>query len=154
MITQKDIESYIETKSSTCREAFSSIVATKSAPTKRIAIKVTEKMCASVVEVYLQNESVVKKSAINTVVNNLDLETFCVFCEAIDAEKKKVTMSRLLLGIPILRDLSLRLVCFVYELDYSQVKLLRSKKTELYLEVGGAMILGGLYLAIAKQSIE
>ena len=148
MITQLQIEAYAESKRGTCLEVFSSIVGTDSKATKNMAIAVSEMSCKKVLESFTDGGNVLKSSAVSIAVQQMEIETLMDFASAVDAKLQGEFKHRIISKTEWLRNIGLRLIAFMYDLDYARLKSLRSCDRDLYYEVGDAIFLSGVYLAL------
>ena len=147
-ITQLQIEAYAESKRGTCLEVFSSIVGTDSKATKNMAIAVSEMYCKKALESFTDGGNVLKSSAVSIAVQQMDVESLMDFASAVDAKLQSGFKNRIISKTEWLRNLGLRLIAFMYDLDYARLKSLRSSDRDLYYEVGDAIFLSGVYLAL------
>ena len=150
MITQLQIENQVEGKSGVCLEVFSSVVDTKSKATRRSAVLTAEAYCLKVLESLPGSAPVTKTSSIETACRSLDLESLLCLASDADIDMQKRGLVKLIMSNSFTRNLGIRLVAFVYDLDYSRLKNLRSGDRDLYYEVGDAIFLAGLYLALQE----
>ena len=148
MINQLQIENYVESKRGTCLEVFSSIVATESKATKGVAIASAEVYCSKILESFTDGSNVLKSSSIAVVAQKMDLNSLVDFASAVDAKIQEGFKIKTILKTGFLRNLGIRWVAFMYDLDYARLKALRSNDRDLYYEVGDAIFLAGVYLAL------
>lgn len=149
MITQSEIENYVEQrKSGACLEVFSSIVGSKSRSTRKAAMASAGMYCEKVLESFADTTSVLKTSVFNSVAQNMDVDTLISFVSVADLEMRNKGFVKTIMGTEILRNLAIRLASYMYDLDYARVKSLRSDDRDLYYEVGDAIFLAGMYLAL------
>ena len=150
MITQLQIEKYAESKRGTCLEVFSSIVGTGSMATKNMAIATSEIYCKKVLESFTDGGNVLKSSAVAIAVQQMDVDSLMDFVSAVDAKLQNGLKGRITSKTEWLRNLGIRLIAFMYDLDYARLKSLRSSDRDLYYEVGDAIFLSGVYLALQE----
>lgn len=69
-----------------------------------------------------------------------------IYVASVDAGLQKERLAKFIIKRKVLRNLALRIGSFVFDFDYSRLKDLRDNNHDLYLDVGSAIFLAGLYL--------
>lgn len=146
MIRLSDVELYAKRKDGICLEVFSLIVGSKSKASRNAAVDLTEQYCAKVVKSFNFQGSVAKTTAMAIVKQSMTIDDLMVYVASVDAGLQKERLARFILKRKVLRNLALRIGSFVFDFDYSRLKDLRDNNHDLYLDVGSAIFLAGLYL--------
>lgn len=146
MIELSDVELYAERKNGTCLEVFSSIVGSESKASRSAAVEMTEKYCAKVVKSFDFQGSVAKTTAMSIVKRSMTIDDLMIYVASVDAGLQKERLAKFIIKRKVLRNLALRIGSFVFDFDYSRLKDLRDNNHDLYLDVGSAIFLAGLYL--------
>lgn len=145
MITATDIELYVEGSKSVCREVFSSIVSSRSNATRSAAVETAIKFCKLIKGImgYILTDS--DSEYVNFVLCAFDdVKDLMILVEG--EVNNGSNTSRFLSHIPGFKSLMLRLLCYVYDLDFEIVSALRISDYNAYLEITDAIFLAGLYL--------
>ena len=153
MITPRDIEAFMDLKQGGRKEVFSSIVGSKSRPTRNAAMASATMFCEKILEAHPGIASI-SGSAVLDVASQFQLNELMTLAEAEDLKLRKTVQGRVLTQVAPLRNLALRLLAFLYDLDYRRIKFLRESDQDLYYHIGDAILLSGLYLEIEKSKTE
>ena len=148
MITQLQIEKHVEEKSSVCLEVFSSIVSTRSKATRSQAISTAEMYCGKVLESLGGHVTVTGVSPIKAATQAMNLDALVSLVCGAEIEMREVDAVKKIMKSDFLRNLTLLWISFMYDLDFSSIKNLRASDRDVYLEVGDAIFLSGLYLGL------
>jgi hypothetical protein len=143
MYTTKEIRHYAS-KSSVCKEVFLSIVFSKNSATRMAAIESFEVATRKVLKGFPLQSSVV--DPVSSIDQCLSLEGLFKAFEVVAAKEENSFKGRLFLGTSFGRSIGLKLIAFIYDLDFAKITKMRQNSFEDYLEIGDAILLSGAFL--------
>jgi hypothetical protein len=152
MFSLQTIEAFVSTDSIK-KQVFSSIVTSESKATKDMSIEIAENLAKTI---FLENFPVNQLSGkyILQISEKMSIDDFMIFCLAKDSEADKNILKnafeKLMLS-SLLRPLSTRFMCWMFDLDFDAVRTLRSENEDAYLEIGDAIVLAGAYLGLQSK---
>lgn len=135
-----EVYTYINQQSSLVKEVFSSIVTNKSKATKSAA-KDRVVALADILNDGLFGVDVYLKT--------VEVSTFMSFAEELDHNQQKTLLYRSL--FKPFKSFWLRIICYLYELNYVTVMNYSEQSDRRYYEIGDAIVLAGLYIYLTEN---